>query len=67
VGPDEGRKSVQRAGALLLGGKAGRFGAVQLQGDCIAAFQYLKGPTRKLEGDFLQGHVGIGQGVMTLN
>jgi len=33
-------------------------------GDFIAAFQYLKGPTRELERDFLQGHVGIGQGVM---
>jgi len=26
----------------------------RLQGDLIAAFQYLKGPTRKLERDFLQ-------------
>ena len=36
-------------------------------GDRRAAFQYLKGPTRKLEKDFLQGHVVIGQGVMALN
>jgi len=35
-----------------------------LQGDLIAAFQYLKGPTRKLERDFLQGPVVTGQGVM---
>jgi len=33
----------------------------------LAAFQYLKGPTRKLERDFLQGHVVMGQGVMALN
>ena len=39
----------------------------RLQGDLIAAFQYLKGPTRKLERDFLQGPVVIGQGVMALN
>ncbi|GAB0184800.1 probable G-protein coupled receptor 158 [Grus japonensis] len=34
----------------------------RLQGDLIAAFQYLKGPTGKLERDCLQGHVVIGQG-----
>jgi len=35
--------------------------------DLIAAFQHLKGPTRKLERDILQGHVGIGQRVMALS
>ncbi|GAB0176220.1 mitochondrial enolase superfamily member 1 [Grus japonensis] len=39
----------------------------RLRGDLIAAFQYLKGPTRNLEGDCLQGHVVIEQGVMGLN
>ena len=40
----------------------------RLQGDLVTAFQYLKGgPTRKLERDFLQGQVAIGQGVMALN
>ncbi|KAK4814801.1 LOW QUALITY PROTEIN: hypothetical protein QYF61_027246 [Mycteria americana] len=39
----------------------------RLQGDLIAACQYLQGPTRKLERDFLQGQVVIGQGVMALN
>jgi len=39
----------------------------RLQGDIITAFQYLKGPTRKLERDFLRRHVGIRQGVMGLN
>ena len=29
----------------------------RLQGDLIAACQYLTGPTRKLEGGFLQGHI----------
>ncbi|GAB0186731.1 hypothetical protein GRJ2_001138400 [Grus japonensis] len=39
----------------------------RLRGDLIAAFQYLKGPTRKMERDSLQGHIVIGQGVMDLN
>jgi len=39
----------------------------RLQGDFIAALQYLKGPTRKLERSVLQGQVVIGQGVMALN
>ena len=39
----------------------------RLQGDLIAAFQYLKGPTGKLERDCLQGHIVTGQGVMGLS
>ncbi|GAB0181442.1 hypothetical protein GRJ2_000609500 [Grus japonensis] len=39
----------------------------RLWGDLIAAFQYLKGPTGKLERDCLQGHGVIGWGVMILN
>jgi len=35
--------------------------------DLTAAYQYLKGPARKLERDFLQGHGVIAQGVMALN
>jgi len=31
------------------------------------AFQYLKGTYRKLQRDFLQGPIVIGQGVMALN
>ncbi|KAK4817811.1 hypothetical protein QYF61_027862 [Mycteria americana] len=42
-------------------------GKRRLRGHLIGAFQYLKVPTRKLERDFLQGHVGIGQGVMALH
>ncbi|KAK4827896.1 hypothetical protein QYF61_022319 [Mycteria americana] len=34
----------------------------RLWADLIEAFQYLKGPTGKLERDFLQGHVVTGQG-----
>jgi len=36
----------------------------RLWGDLIAAFQYLKGPTIKLERDFLQGPGVIGQGAL---
>ncbi|GAB0183564.1 hypothetical protein GRJ2_000821700 [Grus japonensis] len=39
----------------------------RLQGDLIAAFQYLKGPTGKLERDCLSGSVVTGQGVMGLS
>ncbi|GAB0205397.1 hypothetical protein GRJ2_003005300 [Grus japonensis] len=39
----------------------------RLQGDLIAAFQYLKGPTGKMERDCLSGGVVTGQGVMGLN
>ena len=39
----------------------------RLRGDLPAACQYPKGAAGKLERDFLQGHVDIGQGVMALN
>ncbi|GAB0176821.1 triadin [Grus japonensis] len=39
----------------------------RLRGDLTAAFQYLKGPTRNLESDCLQGHVVIGQGAIVLS
>ena len=39
----------------------------RLRGDLIVAFQYLKGPTGKLERDFLSGSVVTGQGVMGLS
>ena len=38
-----------------------------LQGDLIAAFQYLKGPIGKMGKIFSAGLVVIGQGVMVLN
>jgi len=34
----------------------------RLQGDLIAAFQYLKRPTRKMGTNFSAGSVAIGQG-----
>ncbi|GAB0203592.1 hypothetical protein GRJ2_002824800 [Grus japonensis] len=39
----------------------------RLWGDLVVAFQYLKGPTGKLERDCLSGPVAIGQGVMGLS
>ena len=36
-------------------------------GDLIAAFQYLKGPTRKLTRVFLRRHGVTGQGAMALH
>ena len=39
----------------------------RLQGDLIAAFQYLKGPTGKLVRDCLSGSVVTGQGAMGLS
>ncbi|GAB0182903.1 mitochondrial enolase superfamily member 1 [Grus japonensis] len=39
----------------------------RLRGDLIAAFQYLKGPTGKLERDCLSGSVVTGQGVVGLS
>ena len=39
----------------------------RLQGDLIAAFQYLKGPTGKLVRDCLSGSGVTGQGVMGLS
>lgn len=33
----------------------------------LTAFQYLKGPTRKVEVNFLQEHLVTGQGGMTSN
>jgi len=39
----------------------------RLWSDLIAAFQYLKGLTGRMERDFSQGDVVIGQGGMALN
>ncbi|GAB0180420.1 hypothetical protein GRJ2_000507300 [Grus japonensis] len=39
----------------------------QLWGDLIVAFQYLKGPTGKIERDCLSGSVVTGQGVVGLS
>jgi len=39
----------------------------RLRDDLIAAFQYLQGPTGRMERDFSQGCVVIGQGGMAVN
>jgi len=39
----------------------------RLRGDLLAAFQYLKGPTGRMERDFSQGHGVTQQGVVALN
>ena len=39
----------------------------RLRGDLIATFQLLKGPTGRMEWDFSQGCVVIGQGGMAVN
>jgi len=39
----------------------------RLWGDLITVFQYLKGPTGRMERDFSQGCVAIGQGAMAPN
>jgi len=39
----------------------------RLQGDLTAAFQYLKGPTGRMERGFSQGCAVIGQGGMAVN
>jgi len=39
----------------------------RLRGDFIAAFQYLKGPTGRIERDFSQGCIVTGQGGMAVN
>jgi len=39
----------------------------RLRGGLMAAFQYLKGPTRRIGKIFLAGLVVVGQGAMALN
>jgi len=39
----------------------------RLWGYLISAFQYLKGPTGRMERDFSQGYVVVGQGGMAVN
>lgn len=57
-----GQKDDQRAGAVLLWGQPEKLKLFSLQKTRpwrgpFSAFQYLKGPTRKLEMDLLEGHV----------
>jgi len=61
-----GHKDVKKDGTPVLRRNVGMFSLQKQrpQGDLTATFQYLKGPTRKLERAYLQGCVRTGQGVM---
>jgi len=72
VGPEEATEMIRGLEPLCCEERLRELGLFslenrRLQGDLTAAFQYLKEPTRKLERDFFQGPVAIGQGVMALN
>jgi len=72
VGPEAGTKMIRGLENLSYGNRLKEFGLFSLEnrrlwGDLIAAFQYVKGPVRKLERDFLQRYVVIGQGIVALN
>jgi len=69
VGPEEVIKIIRGLELLIYKERLRKLGLFslgkrRLWGDLITACQYLKGPTRKLERDFLQGHTVITQGVM---
>jgi len=73
AGPEEATAMIRGLEPLCCEERLGELGLFslekrRLQGDLTVAFQYLKGAYRKAgEGLFLQGPIGIGQGVTALN
>jgi len=70
AGPEEGHKNDQKVGTSLLWGKAERVGAVQPGEEKAEERPNSSLPVPEgglLETDFLQGHVGTGQGLTALN
>jgi len=72
AGPEEATKMIRGMEHISCKDKLRGLGLFSLEKrrlrrDPIAGFQYLKGPTRKLERDFLQGHGVTGQGVTASN
>lgn len=65
-------KHDQRAGAVLLWNQAERLGIIQTEEEKVPGMIYSslpapKGTVRKMEKDFIQGHVVTGYGIMALN
>ncbi|KAF4794264.1 hypothetical protein TURU_103267 [Turdus rufiventris] len=72
AGPEEGHEDDQRVGVPLYEEQQRWLELFSLEerrlrGDFKAPSSTIRGPTRKLESDFLKGQVDIGQGVMVMN